>query len=134
MVKSRRTLVATFGVMLLSLALWPGCSCSSDESLPATTAPGTGGGAGGGGGGGATTTSSQGAGGVGGAGGSGGSAGAQPAAGVQSTDSVSAGNVVQSPGYVMVFTFGQPTQHQGKATSPSYRMQGGLVGANGSLP
>jgi hypothetical protein len=34
----------------------------------------------------------------------------------------------------MVFTFGQPTQNQGKTTSPGYRMQGGLIGANGSLP
>lgn len=50
------------------------------------------------------------------------------------SDVVSAGQVVRSPSYRMVFTLGQPTQNQGKTTSPSYRMQGGLVGANGSLP
>ncbi|WP_437561785.1 hypothetical protein [Sorangium sp. So ce542] len=50
------------------------------------------------------------------------------------SDVVSAGEVVSSPSYRMVFTLGQPTQNQGKTTSPSYRMQGGLVGANGSLP
>jgi len=106
--------------MVLALALWPGCSCGSDESVSVTT--GTGSGTGGAAG--ATTTTSEG--GTGGAGG-------EPPRGVQSTDSVSAGNVVQSPSYTMVFTFGQPTQHQGKATSPRYRMQGGFVGANGSL-
>ncbi|WP_437940643.1 hypothetical protein [Sorangium sp. So ce341] len=54
--------------------------------------------------------------------------------GVVASDVVSAGEVVSSPSYRMVFTLGQPTQNQGKTTSPSYRMQGGLVGANGSLP
>ncbi|WP_437946768.1 hypothetical protein WME98_38600 [Sorangium sp. So ce296] len=54
--------------------------------------------------------------------------------GVAASDVVSAGEVVSSPSYRMVFTLGQPTQNQGKTTSPSYRMQGGLVGANGSLP
>ncbi|WP_437970219.1 hypothetical protein WMF04_13340 [Sorangium sp. So ce260] len=54
--------------------------------------------------------------------------------GVAASDVVSAGKVVRSPSYRMVFTLGQPTQNQGKTTSPSYRMQGGLVGANGSLP
>ncbi|KYG05776.1 hypothetical protein BE21_38535 [Sorangium cellulosum] len=54
--------------------------------------------------------------------------------GVAASDVVSAGEVVRSPSYRMVFTLGQPTQNQGKTTSPSYRMQGGLVGANGSLP
>ncbi|AGP35631.1 hypothetical protein BE04_20680 [Sorangium cellulosum] len=54
--------------------------------------------------------------------------------GVAASDVVSAGEVVRSPSYRMVFTLGQPTQNQGKTASPSYRMQGGLVGANGSLP
>jgi hypothetical protein len=54
--------------------------------------------------------------------------------GVQATETVSAGEVSKSPNYKMVFTFGQPTQNQGKTTSPGYRMQGGLVGANGSAP
>jgi hypothetical protein len=34
----------------------------------------------------------------------------------------------------MIFTLGQPTQNQSRTTSPSYQMQGGLIGANGSLP
>jgi hypothetical protein len=50
------------------------------------------------------------------------------------TETVSAGEVSSSPSYRMVYTLGQPTQNQGKTTSPGYRMQGGLVGANGSLP
>lgn len=55
-------------------------------------------------------------------------------AGVPATETVSAGDVASSPSYRMVFTFGQPTQNQGKTTSPGYRMQGGLIGAHGSLP
>ena len=50
------------------------------------------------------------------------------------TDLVSAGEVSKSASYKMVFTLGQPTQNQGKTTSAGYRMQGGLIGANGSLP
>ena len=88
----------------------------------------------------------SGGGGFGGAGGAGrrcsgfgrrGGAGGRPEVadrGVAASDVVSAGKVVRSPSYRMVFTLGQPTQNQGKTTSPSYRMQGGLVGANGSLP
>jgi hypothetical protein len=47
---------------------------------------------------------------------------------------VGAGDVCKSPQYKLVFTMGQPTQNQTKTTSPSYRLQGGLIGANGSLP
>jgi hypothetical protein len=47
---------------------------------------------------------------------------------------VSGGEVSKSPGYKLVFTFGQSSQNQEKTTSPSYRHQGGLIGANGSLP
>lgn len=67
----------------------------------------------------------------------GGGAGGRPEVGergIGAGEMVSAGKVVRSPSYRMVFTLGQPTQMQGKATSPSYRVQGGLVGANGSLP
>ena len=46
----------------------------------------------------------------------------------------SAGDVSKSANYKMVFTLGQPTQNQGKSTSPAYRIQGGVIGANGSLP
>jgi hypothetical protein len=47
---------------------------------------------------------------------------------------VNGGDTVKSPSYKMVFTLGQPTQNQSTTTSPGYRMQGGLIGANGTLP
>lgn len=52
--------------------------------------------------------------------------------GPPASDLVNGGDVVRSPGYKMVFTLGQPTQNQTKTTSPSYRMQGGLIGATGN--
>jgi hypothetical protein len=64
--------------------------------------------------------------------GTGGSTGG--AHGPESTQLVNSGDVCKSPGYKMVFTLGQPTQNQSKTTSPGYRMQGGLIGANGTLP
>jgi hypothetical protein len=83
------------------------------------------------------TTSSTGTGGAGtggaGAGGAGGGTAAGPN-GPPATQLVSAGDVCTSPGYKMIFTLGQPTQNQSRTTSPSYQMQGGLIGANGSLP
>ena len=113
--------------------VWPGCDCGGEDT---TTPPGTtttttttssgDGGAGGDGGG---TTSSGGGGGAGGQGG-----GTLADNGVQASETVSAGRVSSSPNYRMVYTFGQPTQNQGKTTSPGYRMQGGLVGANGGAP
>jgi hypothetical protein len=108
--------------------VWPGCSCGGDDSTGTTTGT-TGSGAGGAGGeGGATTTS------TGGGGGAGGGGGGAPSGGMQATETVSAGRVSSSPSYTMVYTFGQPTQNQGRTSSPSYRMQGGLVGANGDVP
>jgi hypothetical protein len=50
------------------------------------------------------------------------------------TETVSGGEVSKGSNYTMVLTFGQSTQNQGKTTSPSCRIQGGLVGANGSTP
>ncbi len=127
--------------VLLGLALVnPACSTGGDETTPhssgsttsTTSSSSSGGGEGGAGGGTtsstSTTTSSSSGGGAGGAG------GAPPVAGKPGTETVSAGQRSSSPGYTMVFTFGQPTQNQGKTTSPGYRMQGGLQGANGSLP
>lgn len=95
---------------------------SASSSSSATTGAGGEGGAGGQA---ATTT---------GAGGAGGQGGAPPANGPPGTELVSAGEISTSPSYVLVFTLGQPTQNQGKTTSPGYRLQGGLAGANGSLP
>jgi hypothetical protein len=118
---------APFFAVILLCMVSPGCSCGGDDTAdPGPTGTGSGG-EGGAGGGTMTTTTSSSSGGGGGSGGSTGDSG--PA-----TEAVSAGDVATSPGYKMVFTFGQPTQNQGKTTSPGYRMQGGLIGANGSLP
>jgi hypothetical protein len=107
----------------LACVVSPGCSCGGDD----TVGPGPAGSGGAGGEGGATSTTTTTT--------TGGGGGAGPTDnGSEATEIVSAGDVAKSPSYRMVFTFGQPTQNQGKTTSPSYRMQGGLVGANGSLP
>lgn len=122
---------AWLGALFVAAAVWPGCDCGGDDTTtpPGTTTTSSGGGEGGAGGG---TTSTGGGGGSGGAGGQGG--GMMGSQGVQATETVSAGRVSSSPNYRMVYTFGQPTQNQGKTTSPGYQMQGGLVGANGSMP
>ena len=102
----------------------PGCGGDGDTAAAAvtgTTASSSSGGAGG-----------DGSGGGGGAGGAGG--GMMADNGHPSSETVSAGEVAKSPSYKMIFTFGQPTQNQGKTKSPSYGLQGGLVGANGSAP
>jgi len=93
---------------------------ASGTGTTMSTAASTGGGAGGEG-------STGGAGGHGGGAGGGASAHGPPA-----TDIVSAGEVSKSSSYKLVFTFGQSTQNQDKTTSPSYSLQGGLIGANGS--
>jgi hypothetical protein len=99
--------------------------CGDDPTTPTGssttgTASGGGGGAGGGGGG------------EGGAGGTGGTSSAGN--GAQSSETVSAGEVSKSAKYKMVYTLGQPTQNQGNSTSPKHRLQGGVIGATGSLP
>lgn len=123
---------AVMGLIVVVALASPGCSSGEDTEHGSTTEP--------------TTTSasasastsasaSSGAGGgAGGAGGAGGHGGGTADNGVPATETVTAGEVSKSPKYRMVFTFGQPTQNQGKTTSPGYRMQGGLVGANGSAP
>jgi hypothetical protein len=47
---------------------------------------------------------------------------------------VSAGTRTSSPSYTLVHTLGQPSSLQSTHVSTSYRLQGGLVGANGSPP
>ncbi len=47
---------------------------------------------------------------------------------------VNGGTVASSPNFRMVFTIGQPTQNQGTYTSDNFRLQGGLIGANGNPP
>lgn len=93
---------------------------TTGTSKTAATSSGTGGQGGEGGGGG-------------GAGGEGGAGGGTADSGHPATETVSAGQVTASSKYKMVFTLGQPTQNQGKTTSSQYRLQGGLVGANGSV-
>lgn len=50
------------------------------------------------------------------------------------TQTVNSGTVAISPNFRMVFTLGQPTQNQGVYTSTNFRLQGGLIGANGNPP
>jgi hypothetical protein len=91
-----------------------------------TTASGTGG-----------TTTASGTGGTGGATASSSSSSSSSSGsphGPAATETVNAGTRAVSGSYVMVFTLGQPTQNQNRTSSQSYVLQGGLVGANGSLP
>ncbi|PCC71147.1 hypothetical protein SAMN02745121_04889 [Nannocystis exedens] len=57
-----------------------------------------------------------------------------PVAGRSVTQTVNSGTVATSPNFRMVFTLGQPTQNQGIYTSDNFRLQGGLIGANGNPP
>lgn len=109
------------------VAIWAAAVVGCVDAEP----PGHGGGAGTG------TTTTTGAGGSGGEAGQGGGAGqggagGAPAASPGGTEWASAGGVSKSTKFKMQFTFGQPTTNQGHSTSESYRIQGGLVGANGS--
>jgi hypothetical protein len=118
--------IAPGALLLLVATAAVGCG---DEPQSSTTA--------------STSTTSSSSGGQGGQGGEGGGAGGEGGAGGQgggtadnghpATETVSAGEVTASSKYKMVFTLGQPTQNQGKTTSSQYRLQGGLVGANGSV-
>lgn len=132
------------GAALLVGATAAGCGQPAEAFQPTT---GTGTGAGGAtstssssstgeGGSGATTTSSGtgGTAGEGGAGTGGGGAAGPVDYGPNAHSMVSAGLMCSSPKYKMVFTLGQPSFQQGKAESPSYRLQGGLIGATGTLP
>ncbi|MEZ4301730.1 MAG: hypothetical protein R3B70_42740 [Polyangiaceae bacterium] len=53
--------------------------------------------------------------------------------GAQAFDLVNAGGVAKSTNFKVVFTLGQSTQNQGRSKSSNYTMQGGLIGATGSL-
>jgi hypothetical protein len=50
------------------------------------------------------------------------------------SQTVNGGTVASSTNFRMVFTLGQPTQSQGTYTSDNFRLQGGLIGANGNPP
>lgn len=79
-----------------------------------------------------------GSGGTAGAGGEGGSAGSGGGIvgvhGPGAHNMVSSGKVSTSTSYKLVWTMGQSTQNQAKMSTTKYRLQGGLAGANGSLP
>ena len=55
-------------------------------------------------------------------------------AGKSVSQTVNGGTVASSTNFRMVFTLGQPTQSQGTYTSDNFRLQGGLIGANGNPP
>jgi hypothetical protein len=114
-------------VLVTAATAAPSCDCNESETIaPSTTTGATGGSGGEGGEGGA---GAQGGGGAGQGGG-----GGMQAQGPGATSFVNSGQTATSPNYKMVFTFGQGTPNQGKTSSPGYRMQGGLQGANGTLP
>jgi hypothetical protein len=121
-VKVQQHAPAVLGLLALAALASTAIGCGGDPETPNTTTtsgPGGGGGGGAGGGGG-------------GDGGAGGSSSADN--GPPSSETVSAGEVSKSPKYKMVYTLGQPTQNQGKSSSPAHRLQGGVIGATGSLP
>jgi len=47
---------------------------------------------------------------------------------------VSSGERASNRNFTLVYTFGQPSSLQSTHTSPNFRLQGGLIGANGSPP
>lgn len=130
MSKSRERLLG----ILLSLCAVFSAGCEDAETGPSgsggtgastTSTSGSGGEAGQGGNGGS--------GGVAGQGGTGGQGGASPVAESPPTaEWVSSGGVAKSEKFKMVFTMGQPSMSVEGSKSSSYRIQGGLVGANGS--
>lgn len=60
--------------------------------------------------------------------------GEEVAPGQSASQLVTAGDRSTSRSYVLVFTVGQPSKLQSTHESASYRLRGGLVGANGSPP
>lgn len=148
---SKRRALGVIGSIALFGAVAQACGGSGQTngtnagSVGATSSTGVGGHGGQGGAGG--HGGSGGLGGFGGSGGNGGQAGAggnggnggaggsmqQAEHGPRATAFVGAGARTKSGNYVMDYTLGQSTQNQGRSQSPSYALQGGLVGANGSL-
>lgn len=57
------------------------------------------------------------------------SSGMPPVAGAPGGELVNGGDVLKSPSYKMIMTFGQPSQNQGTQTSSGFKMRGGLIGA-----
>ncbi len=133
-------LALILGGLALAVTTSVGCS-GSDTTNPGEGTTGTGGSiqqGGGGAGGGTGATGGMGgmtgSGGMGGSGGSGGSGGASGPHGPAATALVNGGSVSSSSNFAMVHTLGQSSQAQQTLTSSNYQLQGGLVGANGTLP
>lgn len=125
-----RHLRAWFGVAVIGTAAVVGCGGDGPTASTGTSGETTSS---------VTGTSSSGTGGEGGAGGggtstgTGGTGGATPTGkGVPGGSLVSAGQVISSPKYRMVFTLGQSSPVQTNVSSPSYKLRGGLIGATGS--
>jgi hypothetical protein len=138
-VTNLRQMTVMLGAIAIFAITGPGCGgggTGSGGSAGSSSDGGGGeGGAAGGNGGSAGSTMTTGGNGTGGStggtGGTGGMAVVDP--GVQATDFVSAGGLAKSANFKMVFTLGQSTQNQGRTKSTNYTMQGGLIGATGSL-
>jgi hypothetical protein len=62
------------------------------------------------------------------------SGGVEALPGQTASQLVSAGGRSTSRSYVLLYSVGQPSQLQSTHESASYRLRGGLVGANGSPP
>lgn len=50
------------------------------------------------------------------------------------SQTVNGGTKASSANFSLVLTLGQPTQTQGVSSSANFRLQGGLIGANGGPP
>ena len=131
-------LAVMLGAIAVVAVAGPGCGgdgTGTGGSAGSTSEGGGGDGGAGGGTGGMSKTGGAGGtgatGATGGTGGTGGGAAVDP--GAQGTDFVSAGGVAKSANFKMVFSLGQSTQNQGRTKSSNYVMQGGLIGATGSL-
>ena len=117
---------------LLAVMLFLGCGPQVEIE---TTGSGSGSGGRGGSAGQGGAGGSGGTGGLGGEGGGGGSGGGSVENhGPGAKDMVSSGKVTTSANYKLVWTMGQSTQNQSQMSTAKYRLQGGLVGANGSVP
>ncbi len=131
-----RTSLALLLVVGLVLSASYGCGDDSGTGGGGQGADGGGGKSntgGGGGGPGPTSSSSSSSSSSTGGGGEGGGGGPPTDSGHASTELTSCGEVSESQGYRLVYTLGQPTTNQQTMTSTGYRLQGGFVGATGSL-
>lgn len=123
--QSRKTLLFA---LTLGTSIIMGCSDNPTTTTSSSSSSSGQGGAGGGGQGGQGGTGGGGAGG--GAGGEGGGMIAVP--GKSGGSLVSAGQVVKSQKYQLVFSMGQSSPVQSNVKSPNYQMNGGVIGATGS--